>query len=84
MVQICRERVYAARRPQCQEHASNLTLTPSNPSLFPGQCASLLMQCCPACFGGVAFGRPLSNDGDIHVATDGNFHHCHRRCKDAT
>ncbi|KAG2353816.1 hypothetical protein BDR07DRAFT_1382783, partial [Suillus spraguei] len=34
---------------------------------------------CPACFGGVSFGRPLSEGGDIHVATDGNFHHCHRR-----
>jgi hypothetical protein len=25
------------------------------------------------------FGRPLSEGGDIHVATDGNFHHRHRR-----
>jgi hypothetical protein len=37
------------------------------------------MQRCPACFGGVSFGRPLSEGGDIHVATDGNFHHRHRR-----
>ncbi|KAI5986587.1 hypothetical protein EDD15DRAFT_2148813, partial [Pisolithus albus] len=25
------------------------------------------------------FGRPLAGGGDIHVATDGNFHHRHRR-----
>jgi len=25
------------------------------------------------------FGRPLSEGGDLHVATDGNFHHRHRR-----
>ncbi|KAG2356293.1 hypothetical protein BDR07DRAFT_1282585 [Suillus spraguei] len=48
-------------------------------SLLRGQCASILMQRCPACFGGVSFGRPLSEGGDIHVATDGNFHHRHRR-----
>ncbi|KAG1837541.1 hypothetical protein F4604DRAFT_1692187 [Suillus subluteus] len=33
---------------------------------------------CPACFGGVVFGRKLEEGGDIHVATDGNFHHRHR------
>ncbi|KAG2156682.1 uncharacterized protein EDB93DRAFT_1238950 [Suillus bovinus] len=71
-VQICRERVYEARNPQCNEEA-NLT------SLHQGQCAAILMQRCPACFGGVLFGRPLSEGGDIHVATDGNFHHRHRR-----
>ncbi|KAF9231703.1 hypothetical protein BU15DRAFT_55840 [Melanogaster broomeanus] len=49
--------------------------------LTPGNCASILMQRCPACFGGTTFGRSLldSKGGDIHVATDGNFHHRHRR-----
>ncbi|KAG1775772.1 hypothetical protein EV702DRAFT_1198975 [Suillus placidus] len=32
-----------------------------------------------ACFGGVLFGRSLSDGRDIHIATDGNFHHRHRR-----
>lgn len=44
-----------------------------------GQCAPLLVQRCPACFGGGLFGRPVHQGGDIHVATDGNFHHRHRR-----
>ncbi|KAG1882368.1 hypothetical protein F4604DRAFT_1990635 [Suillus subluteus] len=78
-VQICRERVYKARSPQCNEEASLSTPKPSNTSLLQGQCAAILMQRCPACFGGVLFGRPLSEGGDIHVATDGNFHHRHRQ-----
>lgn len=43
-----------------------------------GRCAPLLVQRCPACFGGGLFGRPVHQGGDIHVATDGNFHHHHR------
>ncbi|KIM65573.1 hypothetical protein SCLCIDRAFT_112809, partial [Scleroderma citrinum Foug A] len=31
------------------------------------------------CFGGTLFGRLLDKGGDIHIATDGNFHHRHRR-----
>ncbi|KAF8452432.1 hypothetical protein L210DRAFT_3383491, partial [Boletus edulis BED1] len=42
-------------------------------------CDAQLIQRCPACFGGTAFGRPLADGADIHVATDGNFHHRHRR-----
>jgi len=42
-------------------------------------CAPVLIQRCPACFSGNTFGQPLSGGGDIHVATDGNFHHRHRR-----
>ncbi|KAG0699786.1 hypothetical protein DFH29DRAFT_983380 [Suillus ampliporus] len=34
---------------------------------------------CPACFGGVLYGKSTDNGGDIHIATDGNFHHCHQR-----
>ncbi|KAG1887308.1 hypothetical protein F4604DRAFT_1917113 [Suillus subluteus] len=68
-----------ARSPQCNEEASLSTPKPSNTSLLQGQCAAILMQRCPACFGGVLFGRLLSEGGDIHVATDGNFHHRHRR-----
>ncbi|KAF8425356.1 hypothetical protein L210DRAFT_3653217 [Boletus edulis BED1] len=43
-------------------------------------CAQVLIQRCPACFGSTKFGKPLDDGGDIHVATDGNFHHRHRRC----
>ncbi|KAG2115497.1 hypothetical protein DEU56DRAFT_919407 [Suillus clintonianus] len=32
-----------------------------------------------ACFGGTMFGKPTAEGGDIHTATDGNFHHRHRR-----
>ena len=42
-------------------------------------CAEVLIQRCPACFGGTLFGRTLDQGGDIHVAMDGNFHHRHRR-----
>ncbi|KAI6013514.1 hypothetical protein EDC04DRAFT_2904681 [Pisolithus marmoratus] len=42
-------------------------------------CADILIQRCPACFGGVLFGTSLDKGGDIHVAMDGNFHHRHRR-----
>ncbi|KAH7916931.1 hypothetical protein BV22DRAFT_970048, partial [Leucogyrophana mollusca] len=44
-----------------------------------GSCVDILVQRCPACFGGKSFGRPLPQGGDIHVALDGNFHHRHRR-----
>ncbi|KAI5998306.1 hypothetical protein EDD15DRAFT_2386945 [Pisolithus albus] len=47
--------------------------------LSQGSCAEILIQRCPACFGGVLFGTPLDKGGDIHVAMDGNFHHRHRR-----
>ncbi|KAI6019105.1 hypothetical protein EDC04DRAFT_2869952 [Pisolithus marmoratus] len=37
----------------------------------------VLVMPCNACFGGVTFGTSLDKGGDIHVAMDGNFHHCH-------
>jgi len=59
---------------------------PSTPSTAVQQesssrssCAEILIQRCPACFGGTSFGSPLDNGSDIHVATDGNFHHRHWR-----
>jgi hypothetical protein len=48
------------------------------PTLHPGRCAPLLVQQCPAFFGGVLHGRPMDEEGDAHVTTDGNFHHCYR------
>ena len=48
-------------------------------SLSLGSCGLILVQRCPACFGGTVFGRSIADGGDIHVATDGNFHHRHRR-----
>lgn len=47
--------------------------------LLPRSCAQILVQRCPACFGGTVFGKSLAEGGDIHVSTDGNFHHRHRR-----
>ncbi|KAG8219310.1 hypothetical protein J3R82DRAFT_176 [Butyriboletus roseoflavus] len=44
---------------------------------FPPSCDSLLIQHCPTCFWGNSFGQSLSDRADIHVATDGNFHHWH-------
>ncbi|KAG1811363.1 uncharacterized protein BJ212DRAFT_1448371 [Suillus subaureus] len=32
---------------------------------------------CPACFGGVLYGKSTDNGGDIHIVMDGNFHHLH-------
>ncbi|KAF8125809.1 hypothetical protein EV363DRAFT_622203 [Boletus edulis] len=58
---------------------SSIHLPSGNMSLIPGNCSPLLVQHCPACFGGTAFGRPLAEGGDIHVATHGNFRHCHYR-----
>ncbi|EGN93582.1 hypothetical protein SERLA73DRAFT_63558 [Serpula lacrymans var. lacrymans S7.3] len=63
------------------------TSTPISPIALPptileplttGHYASILIQRCPACFGGTVFGRPLDEGGDIHITTDGNFHHHHR------
>jgi len=66
------------------EYVSQLDPSPSSlPYAHPeppsrDSCAEILIQRCPACFGGTLFGRSLDQGGDIHVATDGNFHHRHR------
>lgn len=60
-------------------HTPSNTESTASTVLQRGRCAPLLVQRCPACFGGTLFGRPISEGGDIHVATDGNFHHRHRR-----
>jgi len=48
-------------------------------ALFCPHQALFPIQCYPTCFGGNSFGWSLSNGGDIHVVTNGNFHyqHCH-------
>jgi hypothetical protein len=46
-------------------------------TLTPGQCARILRQLCPACFGGTSFGRSFDDGGDFHNCIDGNFHHRH-------
>ena len=53
---------------------SELISKPSSTDKLP---ASILVQHCPACFGGTKFGTSLEDGGDIHVAMDGNFHHQH-------
>lgn len=65
-------------------HTASSTTTPdhivSNQSLLTtNSCVQILVQCCPACFCGTTFGRNFADGGDIHVAMDGNFHHCHHR-----
>ncbi|KAF8430674.1 hypothetical protein L210DRAFT_3417312 [Boletus edulis BED1] len=68
-----------------RRNTHSLLATPSTPlsrsstPLAPGRCDPILIQRCPACFAGTTFGRSLAEGGDIHVATDGNFHHRHRR-----
>ncbi|KAF9230807.1 hypothetical protein BU15DRAFT_56855, partial [Melanogaster broomeanus] len=91
ILEQCRQRVCEARPPtqlktQSDGHlqTSQQNSIPDSHSctakpLPPNSCATLLVQRCPACFGGNSFGKPLSDGGDIHVATDGNFHHRHRR-----
>ncbi|KAG1737261.1 hypothetical protein EDB19DRAFT_1909778 [Suillus lakei] len=61
-------------RSHTEDHIS--TLTPLS-TLCRDWCTPILIQWCPACFGGMMFGKPTAEGGDIHTATDGNFHHCH-------
>ncbi|KAG2121677.1 hypothetical protein BD769DRAFT_1629375 [Suillus cothurnatus] len=68
----------AAWRPQLPDNSGISMPTSSNTTLVKGRCSSILMQHCPACFAGMLFERPLSKGGDIHIATDGNFHHRHQ------
>ncbi|KAH7902789.1 hypothetical protein BJ138DRAFT_1021515, partial [Hygrophoropsis aurantiaca] len=76
-LQVCRERVREAFTKPPDEFANT---TPNLTSgLVPGCAASILQQRCPACFGHLMWGRELIHGGDIHVASDGNFHHRHRR-----
>jgi hypothetical protein len=74
-LQSSRDRV-ATLRVRAEDEVA--TLVPSS-TLHGGRCASILVQRCPACFGGTFFGRPTTEGGDIHITTDGNFHHRHRR-----
>ncbi|RDB30958.1 hypothetical protein Hypma_000078 [Hypsizygus marmoreus] len=47
--------------------------------LTPGECARILQQRCPACFGGTHHGRSFNDGGDILVGVNGNFNHRHLR-----
>jgi hypothetical protein len=80
-IQTCRDRVEALRAaPEHPQPSSIMGPELSGEEKVPWErCASILIQHCPACFGGVKFGRDLDKGGDIHVATNGNFHHRHRR-----
>ncbi|KAG1888274.1 hypothetical protein F4604DRAFT_1877402 [Suillus subluteus] len=69
-LQICREQVYEARGLQSQEKTGVTTPVRSSTTLVQGRCASVLTQHCPVCFGGILFGRPLSEGGDIHAQVD--------------
>ncbi|KAG2087542.1 uncharacterized protein F5147DRAFT_790688 [Suillus discolor] len=74
-VQASRDLVDASRDPP--EHPASYA--PTVDVVPHERCATIPLQRCPACFGRVSFGRQLEEGGDIHVATDGNFHHRHRR-----
>ncbi|KAL4071964.1 hypothetical protein J3A83DRAFT_4358317 [Scleroderma citrinum] len=62
---------------ECCQLLVKAAIQPFNKSASP-QSPAILVQHCPACFGGTLFRRPLDKCGDIHVATDGNFHHWHQ------
>jgi len=80
IIECCRQSVLKNLDPtQSTEQRPLTSISTTSEQRCPGVCASILIQRCPACFAGHTFGRPLSDGGDIHVATDGNFHHRHRR-----
>jgi hypothetical protein len=84
LLQQCRDRVTgfkdASQVQSTPSHQHQDSMEPSSlPILTRGRCSPLLVQRCPACFSGIFYGRPTNAGGDIHVATDGNFHHRHRR-----
>jgi hypothetical protein len=69
-------------KPPSREQPS-ITESPAEPQptatskMTPGQCARILRQLCPACFGGTSFGASFDDGGDFHNCVDGNFHHRH-------
>ena len=68
IIQQCRVLVKPAIEPIADLPSSPSSLTMQQHDLSQGSCAEILIQCCPACFGGT---------NNIHVATNGNFHHWH-------
>ncbi|KAF9465525.1 hypothetical protein BDZ94DRAFT_322334 [Collybia nuda] len=49
----------------------------SSSGLTRGECARILVERCPACFGGAWFGRSFNRGGNIHVGPDSNFNPQH-------
>ncbi|EPQ51554.1 hypothetical protein GLOTRDRAFT_96295 [Gloeophyllum trabeum ATCC 11539] len=70
------ERVVDAARSHVRQHIQGQS---SEGDGDEGECASILQQRCPACFGGVKFGRSLSEGCDIQICVDGNFSQRHLR-----
>jgi hypothetical protein len=78
IIASCRDKVLSAQTSSADHQVgstSQINLSPPERT----RCALILVQRCPACFGGEKFGIPLGEGCDIHVAADGNFHHRHRR-----
>jgi hypothetical protein len=78
IIASCRDKVLSAQTSSADHQVgstSQINLSPPERTW----CAPILVQRCPACFGGEKFGIPLGEGCDIHVAADGNFHHRHRR-----
>ncbi|KIN99430.1 hypothetical protein M404DRAFT_30479 [Pisolithus tinctorius Marx 270] len=78
IIKRCRQTVLDhLNHTQSAQQPSFTAIPPSSKQFSLSQCASILVQRCPACFAGRTFGWPLSGGGDIHIALDGNFHHRH-------
>ncbi|KAG9316189.1 hypothetical protein JVU11DRAFT_2213 [Chiua virens] len=73
IIQSSRDTIRCSTLPPANLASTSSALNP------PSSCAQILVQRCPACFGSTKFGKSLGDGGDIHVATDRNFHHRHRR-----
>ena len=79
ITQQCRLLIKPTIEPLANPMSASPSLAVQQDPPSRSSCAEILIQWCSVCFGGTSFGKPLDQGGDIHVATDGNFHHRHRR-----
>ncbi|KAG0706003.1 hypothetical protein DFH29DRAFT_980719 [Suillus ampliporus] len=87
LLERCRDQVtrFEEASPEVNSDVTSTSSPSCNPAISDdrdppsSRCSSVLAQRCPACFGGIFHGRLTEEGADIHVATDGNFHHWHRR-----
>ena len=79
ITQQCQLLVKPTIEPLADPMSASLSLAVQQDPPSRSSCAKILIQQCPACFSSTSFGKPLDQGGDIHIATDGNFHHWHRR-----
>ena len=79
ITQQCQLLVKPTIEPLADPMSASLSLAVQQDPPSRSSCAKILIQQCPACFSSTSFRKPLDQGGDIHIATDGNFHHRHRR-----